>query len=107
MTSAIVFALTQHLITDADRCINYCLAHGYDMVGVVKDDWARAIEYLTTGVASVLVVASTDHIPPDATPRIEVVADAPPAHPGPAHERTRMVRRNAGGSAGRSAAVRR
>jgi len=98
MTSAIVFVATQYLLTDAHRCINHCIAHGYHMVGLVKDDWGKAMEYLHEGKASVLVIADPEHLDPDREPRIEIVADEekPPADPTGRQIRTsRITRPNA------------
>lgn len=74
-TTAIIFVLSQYLLPDADRCIRHCLANGYSVVGVVKDNWRQAMEYLNDGTASVLVVADPRHLDPQREPRIEVVAE--------------------------------
>lgn len=103
---AIVFVMSNHLITDADRCIKYCLARGYHMVGVIKDDWMAAMDMLHDGRAEVLVIADPQHLPADRAPRVEYVAfedphatDHAPGAPRSARnqrtERTRVVRRNA------------
>lgn len=78
MINAVVFVLSQHLLPDADRCIQYCLGHGYAMVGLIKDDWGAAITMLIDGKASVVVAASPDHVPADRTPRVEYVCHAAP-----------------------------
>lgn len=103
MINAVVFVLTQHLLPDSDRCISYCLARGYRMVGLVKDDWEAAIAMLITGKASVIVAESPDHVPADRQPRVEYVSHAGPARPenagpgiGQRETRTRLIRRNAG-----------
>lgn len=75
LTEAVVFVLSSHLLPDAGRCIDYCRVRGYRMIGVIKDDWRAAIEYIYDGRASVLVVADVDHLDPNRMPRIEVVAD--------------------------------
>lgn len=102
VTEAVVFVLTQHLTPDAPRCIDYCLARGYHMKALIKDDWSKAISYITSGLATVLVVADVDHLDPGRTPRIEVVADRlrndPPAGGGERRHRTsRLNRRDAAG----------
>lgn len=74
VTEAIVFVLSGRLLPDADRCIRHCITQGYEMVGVVRDDWSLAMEYLADGRASVLVVASDRDLDPDRAPRIEVVS---------------------------------
>lgn len=102
MINAVVFVVTKHLLPDTERCISYCLARGYHMIGVVKDDWAAAIAMLVDGRASVVVADSPDHIPADREPRVEYVCHAgrtrPNAGPGisPRETRTRVIRRNAG-----------
>jgi hypothetical protein len=78
MTTAVVFVLTQYLARDADRCIQHCIAQGYEMIGVVKDDWEAAIALTKKGDASIIVAASPDHVPPDREPRVEYVAYDPP-----------------------------
>lgn len=87
MTNAVVFVLSQYLMADADRCIRHCLMQGYNMIGVVHDDWSAAIAMLRQGKASVVVVAAPDRIDPDREPRIEYVT-----HRGPnGQHRPRMV----------------
>lgn len=102
MINAVVFVLTQHLLPDTERCITYCLARGYHMVGVVKDDWAAAIAMLIDGRASVIVADSPDHVPPDREPRVEYVCHAGRTRPSnagpgssPRETRTRVIRRSA------------
>lgn len=101
--AAVVFVSTQHLLPDAHRCINYCRTQGYSMIGVVKDDWTTALEYITSGKAAVLVVADEQHLDPARTPRIEVVTHGRQTNAGgrsakgkTRNTRTRIVRRNAG-----------
>ncbi|SNY29178.1 hypothetical protein [Paractinoplanes atraurantiacus] len=109
---AIVFVLSGHLLPDADRCIRYCLSRGYNMIGVVRDDWRAAMEMLADGRAEVLVVADPQHLDPNRTPRVEYVSHAEPAvaaavpepdrpagatarQPKSRTERTRVIRRTA------------
>jgi hypothetical protein len=101
MTNAVVFVLGNRLILDGNICLQYCLAHGYNMIGVVKDDWRQALDYLHDGTAAVLVVADERSFA-DQSPRIEVVAHAgtrtPNGNPkaaGRRNERTHLVRRTA------------
>lgn len=91
MTTAIVFVLSEYLLPDASIGINHCIAHGYD-AKLVKDDWKTAMEYLTEGVADVLVVADEGHLDPDRTPRIEVVSRQP-SNDGPGGKRIEIIRR--------------
>lgn len=90
--TAVVFVLTQHLMPDADRCLRYCMANRYNVIGVVRDRWADAMAMLADGRASVLVVADDQHLDPNRQPRIEVVAQQ---HDSPRLARTRALRRNA------------
>lgn len=108
-TQALVLVLSKRLFPDTKICIDYCLAHGYAVVGVIRDDWDRAIEYLYQRKAHVLVVADDRTLQPDRTPRVEVVAhqhtkptrpDVPTGARGGKHrrgrnERTSLLKRNA------------
>jgi hypothetical protein len=101
VTEAVVFVLTAYRYPDAGRCIQYCRAMGYKMGGLIQDDWGAAIEHITQGKAEVLVVADFEHLDPDRTPRIEVVADRlrnePPAEGRERKHRTsRLNRRQSG-----------
>lgn len=102
-THAIVFVLSGRLLPDADRCIQYCIARGYEMSGVIRDNWEIAMQYLADGRAEVLVVADERSFV-DRTPRVEVAAHAPaisadpngnPKAAGRRNERTHLVRRTA------------
>lgn len=112
-TPAMILVLSHRLYPDVQTCIEYCLAMGYHMCGVIKDDWKIAVEYLYKGEADVIVVADGRTLHPDRTPRVEVVAhqrsqpdrpDIPAGHRGsddrpegspPAHgERTHMIKRS-------------
>lgn len=102
---AIVFVLSNRLLPDAGTCIEYCRALGYVMSGVVRDDWAKACEYLYKGEADVVVVADDRTLDPDRTPRVEVVAhqNTQPTRPDvptgrrARNERTWTVKRNGEG----------
>jgi hypothetical protein len=78
MTTAVVFVLSQYLMPDAERCITYCLARGYDMIGVIKDDWDAAFGMLVAGTVTVVVAADPHHVDPGRTPRVEYVAHVGP-----------------------------
>jgi hypothetical protein len=103
--AAIIFVTAGHLLIDAERCIRYCAARGYKMVGVIRDDWPAAMDMLHDGRAEVLVIADPEHLDPERAPRVEYVAyNEPPAAAAggrtqPARnartERTHVVRRNA------------
>ena len=91
-TAAIVFVLSRYLLRDAARCIDHCRINGYNMIGVVRDDWAEAWGYLRTGKVDVIVVADRQHLDPERSPRIEAVADRGPT----GRPKTQIIRRNAG-----------
>jgi hypothetical protein len=98
MTEAVVFVLSRHLLPHAAICYQYCLSLGYHAIGIVRDDWDDAWDYIRDGTADVIVVADETDLEPDRSPRIEIVAHtlqgAGPAvtRPGTA-ERTRLIRR--------------
>jgi hypothetical protein len=109
-TLAMIFVLKSRLVIDGQICLEYCLAMGYAMRGVVIDDWRKACDYLWRGEADVLVVADARSLDPDRAPRVEVVAhhvsrparaDVPTGHRVGKHrakgtnERSRMVKRTA------------
>lgn len=110
LTHAMVFVLSNRLLPDAGICIEYCRLQGYYMCGVIRDDWAKAVDYLYSGKCHVLVVASDETLDPDRAPRVEVVAHQQ-GQPRPQRpdvptgrrpsrrrsERTRMIRRSAAG----------
>ena len=95
-TTAMVFVLSGRLNPDADICIRYCLAHGYHVAGVVRDDWYTVCGYLYRGEADVVVVADAHSLDPERAPRVEVVAhetttperpDVPTGRPPGKHRR--------------------
>lgn len=106
---AMVFVLSRRLFPDVGICIEYCIAQGYAMSGVIQDDWRKACDYLWSGKCEVLVVADDETLDPDRAPRVEVVAhqhtdpsrpDVPTGHREPGaevrHVRTaRIIRRDA------------
>lgn len=81
LTDAIVFVMSQHVLTDVERCIAYSLARGYNVIGVVRDNWQQAIDYLHDGTATVMVVAARNKLDPCREPRIEAAAEG--GGPGP------------------------
>lgn len=78
-----VFVISDRLLPDAGICIEYCRVHGYNMCGIVRDDWVTAVDYMHSGRADVLVVADDHSLDPDRAPRVEVVAhqNTEPARP--------------------------
>lgn len=122
MTRAVVFVNPDHLLPNAHACYQYCLALGYSVVGLVRT-WDEAIVVNRADpdrevAAEVVVVAEEADLPPDRTPRLEIVAysrpeiffqakaeheamlngePAPAPAPARAAKRTRVIRRIAGG----------
>jgi hypothetical protein len=94
LTSAVVFVLTKYLETDTAQCASYCQAMGYDLVAVVKDNYAAALDALCITGAAVLVVATAETLTDECTPRTEIAEDR--SAPGPRGRRIRAFRRNAG-----------
>lgn len=112
LVKAMIFVLRSRIVIDGQICLNYCLAMGYDMRGVVIDDWRKACDYLWRREADVLVVADARSLDPDRAPRVEVVAhhysrpprpDVPTGHRIGKHrknqraERAQVVKRTAAG----------
>lgn len=96
MTRAIVYVKTDsEYEAHAARCLEHCQQRGYEFQGLIRDDWEAAQKMLGDGQTSVIIVASETQLDPDRKPRIEVVANQPPATKW--EERTRLIRRNAGG----------
>jgi hypothetical protein len=93
--NAIIFVLSRHLETDSATCVSYCLARGYAVAAIVRDDWGAAMKALCTFAASVVVVARLEHLDETCTPRMEVAADMPVTD-GPRGERTRLLKRTEG-----------
>lgn len=97
-TEAIVFVLSKHLLPNAAICIEYCVRSGYNMVGVVRDDWTEAMRMVHSGTADVIVVADERDMAPDRTPRVEIIShqnarSAGPAAVQPARRRTSRITR--------------
>lgn len=97
ITRAMIFVLHNRVYIDVKICIDYCLAMGYDMRGVVQDDWRKACDYLWRRECDVLVVADSRSLDPDRAPRVEVVAhhasrperpDVPTGHRAGKHRAT-------------------
>lgn len=104
MTKAIVFVDPDRLLPNASICLNYCIALGYHVVGVVRGSWDEVIKMTGSRKAEVVVVAEDCDLPADRTPRVEIVAHETPAAgtgvakpPGSRRDtRTRVIRRIAG-----------
>lgn len=94
MTRAIVYVPSKDFDPHAALCSVYATEHGYDIVGIVRDDWTAVQKMLGDGEASVALVSVEEHLPPKRKPRIEVVANAVKSR---WEGRTRIIRRNAAG----------
>lgn len=121
VTNAVVFIHPDRVLQNGNACIQYCISLGYNVVGLVRS-WEEAIginraDPETEEVsAEVVVVAEEADLPPDRSPRLEIVAYARPeiffqakaeheallnngASPAPTsvrpsrRERTRVIRR--------------
>ena len=73
MINAVVFVRPENYRVNAARCLEYCDARRYHMVGLVQGDWRAAIRMLDDGLATVIVVSSTEQWDPAHDTRIEVV----------------------------------
>lgn len=90
-TKAVIFVQATTDFEAASRCLQHCQVRRYEVVGIVSGDWQAAARVLRDGLAGVLVVDNRADIPPDAEPRLEIVAEEPT--PAVEHRRTRPVRR--------------
>lgn len=108
IVKAMIFVLHDRVTIDGKVCLDYCIAKGYRMVGVVQDDWHKACDYLYRRECDVLVVADDRALDPDRRPRVEVVAHLHTAPERPdvptgrrsgkqwmRNQRTRMLKRGA------------
>lgn len=93
MTSAVVFVISKYLENDANQCLDYCAARGYEIAGLVRDDWDAALNVIRAGLATVVVVAAAERLDASCTPRMEVVAGQPIAPPAAANSRRRRTNR--------------
>jgi hypothetical protein len=69
---AVIFVRPENYGVTAARCLDYCAAKRYNVVGLIPGDWNAAIRMLDEGLAGVIVVGSADH-PDQEDPRVEVV----------------------------------
>jgi hypothetical protein len=76
VTIAVVFVPAAHIAPYAKQCLDYCAARGYDIAGVVRDDWTAAVAMMANHSASVIVVARREHLDPHREPRLEILAEA-------------------------------
>jgi hypothetical protein len=91
MTKAVVFVPSRDFDPHAARCVAYVEERGYELVGIVRDDWAAVQKMMVDGETSVVIVSEERHLNPRRKPRVEVVANAPA--PSRWEQRTRVIRR--------------
>lgn len=93
MTLAVVFIpAAVHLATYAAQCLDYCANRGYEVCGIVTEDWPSVVKLVGAQAATVVVVARAEHLDPEREPRIEIAANAAASR---YETRTRLIRRNA------------
>lgn len=94
MTRAIIYIPSDAFEPHASMCMQYCEARGYTFEGLVRDDWPAVQRMFDNDEASVAIVSEFKHLDPNRKPRVEVVADQPPAGQEelPIHRRTRIIR---------------
>lgn len=106
MTIAVVFVPAAHIAPYAKQCLDYCAVRGYDIAGVVRDDWAAVVAMMADHSAAVVVVARREHLDPHREPRLEVLAEVPAETPTP-DARFRRARLNQNREPGHRAGSRR
>lgn len=94
MAKAVVFVRSDDFDPHATRCTIYCEEQGYELVGVILDDWDRVDEMRDRKEVNVVVVSEESHLDPDRPFRVEVVAHAASSR---REGRTRLIRRVWGG----------
>lgn len=94
LTLAVVFVPAGHeAVQFISQCMAYCANRGYQVAGVVTDNWTAAIASIMSCGGGVVVVARPEHLAPDREPRIEVVTQPGGLHRVPATPRQRRARR--------------
>jgi hypothetical protein len=74
-------------------CLGYVARHDYELVAVVRGDWAGVRRMLDDGQAVVVVIARRDHPPAGRVPREVYVEEEGPA-PTPQQRRPRLIPRD-------------
>lgn len=90
MTRAVVYVPSGDFDPHAARCTAYAQERGYDLVGIVIDDWPAVQRMLAVGETSVVLVSEEQHLDPERKPRVEVVAAQSASR---WEKRTRIIRR--------------
>lgn len=91
MLNAIIFvppdpASRPWLVIDAQ----YCARKDYQVVAVATD-WNDVLRMLKDDDIDVVVVGRREHLPPDRTPRLEIVTEPPPDDDPPETRRPRRT----------------
>ncbi len=78
--NALIYVKAQNINRYTDRCAEYCNRRGFTLAAVVVDDldggrWPEVVQMVMDGSVEVVVVADRDELPPDRTPRLDVVAE--------------------------------
>lgn len=102
MTRAIIFVPSENYDEHAARCLAYIEQQGYELRGIIRDNWAAAEEMMGNGETSVVLVSAEAHLDPARKPRIEVLDQIVPyannEQPASMRDRrTRIMRRNEAG----------
>lgn len=61
-------------------CAQYCVRCGYHVVAVVSD-WEDVVRMLKDDGIDIVVVGRREHLPPDRTPRLEIITEQSPDDP--------------------------
>lgn len=80
MPNALIYVTAANLDRYTDRCAEYCNRLGLSLAAVVVDEldggrWPEVARMLMDGIVQVVVVADRDELPPDRTPRVDVVSE--------------------------------
>lgn len=94
MTRAVIYVPSDDFDPHAARCTIYAEERGYELAGIVRDDWAAVQRMLGDGEASVALVSIEEHLPAERKPRVEVVVNAAGSR---WEKRTKVIRRVWGG----------